>query len=360
MKDKSLYDELESFKRQLEMAQVYPVDCQLRSTKTAILSMFPTRRLIPLRPKSDHWDAHISGGGIDSLPKRMEAADETLKVQTLYDRDGIPIVNSAGSPIYKDGGWHVCHHIMFKGDRLKGVVNLFERINNWAWNRRDWLKQIGVIPSIPKLPGKGLLIWAEIVLAIAEKSHSALIARPEWYIVIRSHMRMNLKLWKNQILMSEYGLFGLTEKEIEEIGEEPEEIESEREDFIGDSIAAVSELMTLWGIMTDQSLQVDVGDKEKNENNRNTPKENAQRLTTNARMIELIQKNPDAQDYSASQWANALDVAKSTIHDTKTWKDLMRVRRSEGADRQYRQSNASSDKPNAPGKSKKIRPEELL
>ncbi len=86
----------------------------------------------------------------------------------------------------------------------------------------------------------------------------------------------------------------------------------------------------------------------------------APKLTVNEKMIVLIQKNPEAQNYSASQWANALDVAKSTIHGTKTWKNLMDVRRSEGASRQSRQSNASSDKPNAPGKSKKIRPEELL
>jgi hypothetical protein len=86
----------------------------------------------------------------------------------------------------------------------------------------------------------------------------------------------------------------------------------------------------------------------------------APKLTVNEKMIVLIQKNPDARDYSANQWANALDVAKSTIHETKTWKSLMDVRRSEGASRQSRQSNASFDKPNAPGKSKKIRPEELL
>lgn len=83
------------------------------------------------------------------------------------------------------------------------------------------------------------------------------------------------------------------------------------------------------------------------------------RLSVNARMLEYFQKNPQAVDYSVTKWEEVLGCSRSTIHATQTWKFLMTLRKENGLRMLERQSNAASDKSNAPGKSKKIKPKDL-
>lgn len=83
------------------------------------------------------------------------------------------------------------------------------------------------------------------------------------------------------------------------------------------------------------------------------------RLSVNARMLEYFRKNPQAVDYSVTKWEEVLGCSRSTIHATQTWKLLMRLRKANGLEMLERQSNAASDKSNAPGKSKKIKPKDL-
>lgn len=48
----------------------------------------------------------------------------------------------------------------------------------------------------------------------------------------------------------------------------------------------------------------------------------ARRIGTNARMIDVISKQPEATGWTITQWAEKLGVVRSTIHDTRTWKNL--------------------------------------
>jgi hypothetical protein len=48
------------------------------------------------------------------------------------------------------------------------------------------------------------------------------------------------------------------------------------------------------------------------------------KTTVNARMIETLQKRPEANGWSAQQWAVHLGCAKSTVAGTSTW-DALKV-----------------------------------
>lgn len=71
-----------------------------------------------------------------------------------------------------------------------------------------------------------------------------------------------------------------------------------------------------------------------------TPAEDApsksRRTSANTRMIETIQKRPESRDWTAKQWAEALECAPSTIKETATWKDLVKVRAVAKAERRNR------------------------
>ena len=80
------------------------------------------------------------------------------------------------------------------------------------------------------------------------------------------------------------------------------------------------------------------------------------RLPTNNRMIEYLQKKPEATNYSARQWAAALDVSTSTIHATKTWKSLNCLKELAGKERLERQSNKIDENPNGKKNPKRDKP----
>ena len=83
-------------------------------------------------------------------------------------------------------------------------------------------------------------------------------------------------------------------------------------------------------------------------------------VSANTRMIAYAQKHEEAVNYSAAQWMQAIDVkSKSTIANTPFWKSLMKLRNANALGMLERQSNAASDKSNAPGKTKKIKPKDL-
>lgn len=48
--------------------------------------------------------------------------------------------------------------------------------------------------------------------------------------------------------------------------------------------------------------------------------------TVNARMIEVIQRRPEAANWTAKQWATKLGCALSTVKETRTWKNLVLTR----------------------------------
>lgn len=57
------------------------------------------------------------------------------------------------------------------------------------------------------------------------------------------------------------------------------------------------------------------------------------RPSVNARMLETIQSDPEAMGWNSRQWAEYLKCAKSTVVETRTWKDLSMGRDRERAER---------------------------
>lgn len=66
------------------------------------------------------------------------------------------------------------------------------------------------------------------------------------------------------------------------------------------------------------------------------PKIGGTPATINARMIDLLGRKPEAKDWSARQFAMALDCSKGSIGDAAAWKTLMQTRESAKAARQTR------------------------
>ena len=48
----------------------------------------------------------------------------------------------------------------------------------------------------------------------------------------------------------------------------------------------------------------------------------AKRKSVNARMLEIVQKNYEAQGWTSTKWAKELKCAKSSIVETKAWKTI--------------------------------------
>lgn len=65
------------------------------------------------------------------------------------------------------------------------------------------------------------------------------------------------------------------------------------------------------------------------------------RQTVNTRMQTTLKRKPESRDWSARQWADHLGCAKSTVHDTSTWKALMIARAGAGIDRLVRDSKST-------------------
>jgi hypothetical protein len=80
------------------------------------------------------------------------------------------------------------------------------------------------------------------------------------------------------------------------------------------------------------------------------------RANTNVRMIEFLKKKPEAGDFTARQWAQALNVSPSTIHATETWIALQRVREQARNERMEQQSNKMNENPNGKKNLKKTNP----
>lgn len=57
------------------------------------------------------------------------------------------------------------------------------------------------------------------------------------------------------------------------------------------------------------------------------------KATVNARMLELMQKDPKVKGWTCQEWAKKLGCARSTVHGTETWKMLGQFRLEQKADR---------------------------
>jgi len=60
----------------------------------------------------------------------------------------------------------------------------------------------------------------------------------------------------------------------------------------------------------------------------------AEQLTTNSLMIDLLQRKPEAKDFTVRQWAEAIIRSVGSIHGTKTWKALQSLKQQARIDRQ--------------------------
>ena len=55
------------------------------------------------------------------------------------------------------------------------------------------------------------------------------------------------------------------------------------------------------------------------------------KATVNARMMDLMTKNPEARGRTCSQWASELKCGTSTVGEARAWKELEMFRLSEKA-----------------------------
>lgn len=240
--------ELERVQRRLEGAQVFGVECVLHTTKSAMFSRYPTRRIIPCVKSQRHTSQTktIGGAGIGTRPASVECVGDLIGVVPLYASNGTPIVNSAGDPIYKNGGWLVSHRIELSGQSTGGVASTIEWVNAWAIKRIGWFQELGLLPTEFELDS-GSLLWADVVLAMAEKSQSGLLVPTKWHVVIHPHLTVSLDSWRRKehrdTLMELGEDWGLSQQQVAEIGDEPEDVEAERNDFLGDSLTTIEELI---------------------------------------------------------------------------------------------------------------------
>jgi hypothetical protein len=257
--------ELEGFKRQFEVLLGSAVDCELFTKKSVIYSRFPSRRFAPPHQSVNQWEACMAGSGITIEPEPITTATESDAAIRRYDIVGKELLNSAGCPIIKTGGWSFNHCIKFRGDGITGAKNLFNRINKWALERRVFLQKLGIVRTASSSDTvRNLMLWADVVLAMAETMDTAMITPPKWYVQIRPNERVSVELWKRRS-SHEFGAFGLSEIEQYEIGDDPEEIDSERPDFIGDSIAVIDALIELDSATKSSLKQDEVDDVEVNQ-----------------------------------------------------------------------------------------------
>lgn len=57
------------------------------------------------------------------------------------------------------------------------------------------------------------------------------------------------------------------------------------------------------------------------------------RATINARMLETLQKNPDARGWTVRKWTEYLKCSRAGVHDTETWRQLSALRELERVER---------------------------
>lgn len=78
------------------------------------------------------------------------------------------------------------------------------------------------------------------------------------------------------------------------------------------------------------------------------------RPNANIRMLEYMQKHPEAKDFTVRQWMDAIGVnSPSTIHSTKAWGNLQSVKGQSFHERLERQSNKMNKNPNSKKNPKK-------
>lgn len=58
----------------------------------------------------------------------------------------------------------------------------------------------------------------------------------------------------------------------------------------------------------------------------------------NARMRKTMEQNPEAEGWSLRQWAEHLDCAAESVHDTDTWEEIMIKREADRFARKLRQN----------------------
>jgi hypothetical protein len=339
MADASLRDELESFKRQFEMLQVGEAECHLVTTKSAILTKHPVRRVI-VKCQSEPWDYWCMEGGIELLPERILSVQDLKDAVPLYDFDGKLVETPNGELMFKTGGWSVSHCFYFRGRGYRGISKLIERINLWACEHRRWLNRIGLIPPIAQK--QGLQLWSEVVLSVAENSGSTSIAKPEWYVTARPGLRINVKMLNQSACK---GVFGVTQDEIDRLILEPQEIESSREDFVGDSIAVITELIKRsTQAESEQSPKADDGDELprlalKAVIDGGDPGLISQAIKVPAKqrysmtMMSMLREDRSYYEWSLEEWANHLGASKPTIQSTDAWREIMKHREQNKQDR---------------------------
>jgi len=237
--------ELERVQRRLEGAQILAADCVLVTSRSAILSRYPRRRLVPTLGPSRTPTAMVFGSGVGDPIQMVDCVEDRQTCGLFFDNDGKPVVNLVGDPICKSSGWRVSHRVEVSGQSVKGVSQAVEWVNSWALQRVDWFREIGIFPKAFRLEPQPLF-WADVVLAIAERSKTATLLPTKWTVVLQPYETITLDAWKHRGGREFLKQSGRLPDELEaEIGDDPEDLYAERERFLDDSISTVEALLEM-------------------------------------------------------------------------------------------------------------------
>jgi hypothetical protein len=344
--------ELQVFKRQLETAQVCSVECQLFASKSTIYSRYPNRRNAPSNPSMNQFNSVELGSGISISPEPIDDARQLATAIPLYDRNQEPVVNSAGDPLFKSAGWNVSYFIAFRGNDAIGVQNIIGRINDWAWRRRSWLQDIELIPKDIGGATDASLLWADVVLRVGEQTHNPMLKPNSWYVVVQPYLSVNLNVWMRRNQPHYRPIFermcsGLSKEDESLIGDEPEDIEACREDFIGDSIAVID-----WILDRNQPAKFTSSDPSDADNGDGLPMlalkavmdggdpgliNQAMKVPAKTRysttMMKMLDGDPKYFEWGLEDWAIRLGGAKKTILATDAWRRITEYREQNKQDR---------------------------
>jgi hypothetical protein len=196
----------------------------------------------------------------------MSQTDIETTVVPLSYRDGSPVVSVNDETLANLRGWRVQHRLLFDGAHADRAKDTIKWVNRWANNRINWFRDLTLLPKI-FITESALWVWPDVVNSLSEKGWTTLLPPTEWHIVISPHMTMTLESWKHrEQLKQEFGdvAFGnqiSINEMFREIGDYPQELEAERENFLGDSLSAVEALIGMLGA-TRVSLSAETPNRE--------------------------------------------------------------------------------------------------
>lgn len=106
------------------------------------------------------------------------------------------------------------------------------------------------------------MMWPDVVLALAEQSTS----KPEWYVSVNAHLRVNLRSWTNKNHREQLKEFigsawGVSDEEMAMIGNDPEDLQTTLDDFIAESVNAIASLLKLLELKLMENKQTDTPDQ---------------------------------------------------------------------------------------------------